>query len=43
MLSGFSSTALTTEKMAVVAPIPTASVAIAVMAKPGLRRNWRRP
>ena len=39
--SGFSSTVLTIEKIAVFAPIPSASPATAVMVKPGLLRNMR--
>ena len=40
--SGFSSTVLTTEKMAVLAPIPRASAEMAVAVKPGLWRNMRK-
>jgi len=40
---GRSTTALTTLKIAVVAPIPRASVRIAVAAKPGWRSSVRRP
>ncbi len=44
--SGSSSTAFTTEKIAVLAPIPSASAATAARVKPGLRRSarsaWRR-
>ena len=39
--SVFSSTALTTEKIAVLAPIPRASAATAASVNPGLRRNRR--
>ena len=39
--NGFSSTVLTIEKIAVVAPIPSASAATAVMVNPGLLRNIR--
>src|SRR5258708_4453245 len=39
--SGLSSTALTSEKMAVLAPTPTARVRMATRAKPGVRRNDR--
>src|SRR5579864_4693802 len=39
--SGFNSTVLTTEKMAVLAPMPRASAEIAVMVKPGLCRSMR--
>ena len=33
--------AFTMEKIAVLAPIESASVRITVAVKPGLRRNWR--
>src|SRR5579862_1087882 len=39
--SGFKSTVLTTEKMAVLAPMPSASAAIAVIVNPGVRRSIR--
>jgi hypothetical protein len=39
--SGLRSTAFTTEKMAVLAPMPRASVATATAAKPGLRASIR--
>ena len=39
---GLRSMACTTEKMAVFAPMPRASVPIATAAKPGLRRSIRR-
>ena len=39
--SGFSTTSSNTEKMAVLAPIPSAMVAIATAAKPGVRRTAR--
>jgi hypothetical protein len=38
---GFSNTAFTTEKIAVLAPIPKASVITVTVANPGLLRNWR--
>jgi hypothetical protein len=41
--SGRSTTALTTLKMAVVAPMPRASVSTAVAAKPGCRTSVRTP
>src|SRR5580698_8235455 len=41
--SGWSRTALTTEKMAVLAPMPRASVRMATSEKPGLLRRLRRP
>src|SRR5690606_28269769 len=37
--TGFSSTALTTEKIAVLTPMPRVKAAIAVTVKPGLSRN----
>src|ERR1700761_9750678 len=39
---GRKSTASTMEKMAVVAPMPKASMSTAVMANPGDLRSWRR-
>src|SRR5437868_4746198 len=41
--SGFKMTPLTTEKMAVAAPTPSASVSTAMIAKPGERARMRRP
>src|SRR5215831_13760843 len=41
--SGASSTALISVKIAVFAPIPSASIVIAAIAKPGLRRRARKP
>ena len=40
--SGFSRTTLITEKMAVLAPIPSASAAMAMAVKPGLLRKTRK-
>src|SRR6476620_5474655 len=40
--SGFNNTALTTLKMAVFAPIPSASVSTAIKVNPGDLRSWRR-
>src|SRR5438552_12112839 len=40
--SAFSNTALTTLKMAVFAPIPSASVSTATAVKPGFLSNWRK-
>ena len=39
--SGLSRTALTSAKIAVLAPTPTASVRMATTARPGVRRNDR--
>jgi len=39
--SGRSTTACTTLKMAVVAPIPMASVSAATVVNPGMRASWR--
>src|SRR5437660_4501415 len=39
---GRSSTALTTLKIAVFAPMPSASVSTATMVKPGFFSNWRK-
>ena len=39
--SGWSNSAWTTLKMAVLAPMPSASVSIATAVKPGARRNIR--
>ena len=41
--SGFKRTALTTLKMAVFAPIPSASVSTATSVKPGCLISWRNP
>src|SRR5438445_12992671 len=40
--SAFSNTALTTLKMAVFAPIPSARVSTATAVKPGFLSNWRK-
>src|SRR5256884_2751460 len=40
--NGRSSTALTTLKIAVFAPMPSASVSTATMVKPGFFSNWRK-